>query len=92
MAVAPKEEQEIILNYDRELDCWYLYSNVPTFNRKWADKVSPEFITTEPSGIISLINGPLLEGSTVSVRKKHKLTAEQKEAAAKRLNQVRFSK
>lgn len=92
MAVTPREEQEVILNYDRESECWYLYSDVPTFNRKVADKVSPEYVTVEPTGVVSLIDGPLLDGATVSVRKKRVMSEEQRQAAAERLQQVRDSK
>ena len=90
MAVTTREEQEVILNYDKEMDKWHLYSNVPAYNRKWADKVAPEAVTTEPSGVISLIDGYLLDGSTVSVRKKHVMSETQRKAAAERLEKVRI--
>lgn len=79
MAVTPKNEAEVILNYDKELDQWHLYSNVPTLNRKWKDKVAPEStITVEENGTVSLIDGYLLEGCSVSIRSPRKLTEEQK--------------
>lgn len=79
MAVTPRHEAEVILNYDRELDQWHLYSDVPTLNRKWQDKVEPEStITVEENGTVSLIDGYLLEGCSVSIRSPRKLTAEQK--------------
>ena len=31
----PRSEQETILSYDRELDQWHYYSDIPKHNRKW---------------------------------------------------------
>lgn len=79
MPVTPRFEQEALICYDKELDQWHLYSDVPTLNRKWQDKVTPEStIAVEENGTVSLIDGYLLEGCSVSIRSPRKLTEEQK--------------
>lgn len=34
MVYVPREEQEVIISYDRELEEWNYYGDVPTLNRK----------------------------------------------------------
>lgn len=91
MPVTPRDEQEVILNFDKETGQWHLYSDVPTLNRKWKDKVSPESITVEENGTISKIDGYLLEGCSVTVSKRKPLTEEQRKAASERLKRARES-
>jgi len=81
---APREEQECLLTYDKELNEWHLYSNVPTLNRKWGHVVEPERKEYNSNGQLVLLEGTVT--GTVSVSKKRKLTEEQKAALAARLN------
>ena len=85
MKAVPRDEQEVILNYDRELDKWHLYSDVPKFNRKWKDKVQPECLHLDDKDNVVLIDGYLLDSSTVSIIKRREMTDEQRKKAAERL-------
>lgn len=84
MAVTPRSESEVILNYDRETEQWHLYSDVPSLNRKWQDKVLPESLTVEDNGTISKIDGYLLDNCSVSIRKQRELTDEQRKQLSDR--------
>lgn len=89
MAVTPRTYQEVIISYDREFNQWHLYSDVPTLNRKWQERVSPESLTVEETGVISKIDGYLLDSSTVNIQKRRTMTEEQKLAAGERLRKAR---
>jgi hypothetical protein len=45
--MTPRSEQETIISYDRELDQWHYYSDVPKHNHKWADLVRKPIVMSE---------------------------------------------
>ena len=51
----PRNEQETIISYDRELDQWHYYSDVPKHNRKWADLVQDRTQFVENNGTIEVL-------------------------------------
>lgn len=75
MTVQPGNEQEVIISYDKELDEWHLYSDVPTLNRKWQSQVQADRKEVEPNGIISVLEGTIT--GNVILAKKRELTPEQ---------------
>lgn len=89
MTVHPGNEQEAIISYDKELNEWHLYSDVPTLNRKWQSLVDADRIEVEPNGTISVLEGTIT--GNVSIRKKVKSTAtpEQRLAASIRMKELR---
>lgn len=89
MAVTPRNEQEAILSYDSESREWHYYSDVPTLNRKWHDKIDPSRITVEDNGTISELEGTVV--GTVIISKKRVMTDGQRQEAAERLKQFRES-
>ncbi|MEL5938578.1 hypothetical protein WN865_03275 [Tetragenococcus halophilus] len=77
----PREEQEVILNYDVLEDEWHYYSDCPKYNRKWAPVIKETRKEYNDTGQITLLEGTV--SGSVSIRKA--LTQEQKERAAKNL-------
>ncbi|MEN2371983.1 hypothetical protein [Lacticaseibacillus paracasei] len=51
----PRSEQETIISYDRELDQWHYYSDIPKHNRKWRDLVSETHTETSENGDITVL-------------------------------------
>lgn len=90
MAYVPREEQEIIISLDRELNEWYYYSDVPTLNRKWRNHVQATRETVEENGQITLLEGTIT--GNVIIKAKQKLTDEQKAVNAERLRIAREAK
>lgn len=84
MYQSKREEMECLLTFDKQLNEWHLYSDVPTLNRKWEHVVEPERKEYNRNGQLVLLEGTVT--GTVSVSKKRKLTEEQKAALAARLN------
>lgn len=77
----PREEQEVILNYDALKDTWYFYSDCPKYNRRWEHAIEETRKEYNDAGQITLLEGAV-HGS-VSIRKA--LSNEQKERAARNL-------
>lgn len=86
----PRSEQETIISYDRELDQWHYYSDVPKHNRKWADLVVKRTQYVEENGTIEIIEGTI-QGS-VSIRKRTVMSEETKSKAVARLKAYRENK
>ena len=86
MAYTPREEQEVIISYDRELDEWHYYGDVPTLNKKWRSNIDASRETVEETGQITLLEGKI----TGSVMIKKKMTAEQRQAISERMKQTGF--
>lgn len=60
MKIASKEEQETIITYDRLLDQWHYYSDVPEHNKQWDEIISkPSRRETNEAGKIALLEGNL---------------------------------
>ncbi|MFT9040744.1 hypothetical protein [Schleiferilactobacillus harbinensis] len=90
MATTPRNEQETIISYDRELDEWHYYSDVPKHNRKWRDLVQHATMTVEDNGDISRLEGTI--GGNVLVVKRRSLSAAQRKEMGARLKQARERK
>ena len=86
----PRSEQETIISYDRDLDQWHYYSDVPKHNRKWADLVEKRTQYVEKNGTIEIIEGTI-QGS-VSIRKHTVMSEETRAKAAARLKAYRDKK
>lgn len=81
MATTPREEQEVIISYDRELDEWHYYGDCPPLNRKWRQHVKADRETIEETGQISLLEGTI----TGNVILQKKISEEQRRAMAERM-------
>ena len=86
----PRSEQETIISYDRELDQWNYYSDVPKHNRKWDDLVVKRTQFVEKDGTIEILEGTI-RGS-VSIRKHTVMSEETRAKAAARLKAYRDKK
>lgn len=86
----PRSEQETIISYDRELDQWHYYSDVPKHNRKWADLVDNRTQFVEKNGTVEVLEGTI--NGSVSVRKRTVMSEETKEKAVARLKAYRKTK
>lgn len=89
-SVTAREEQETVISYDRSINAWHLYTNVPTHARKWEATVIPSDAhlssktyrksPKELIGISGIING------SISIRKKKEYTEEELEELRERMN------
>jgi len=86
----PRSEQETIISYDRDLDQWHYYSDVPKHNRKWDDLVEKRTQYVEKNGTIEILEGTI-QGS-VSIRKHTVMSEETRVKAAARLKAYRDKK
>ena len=82
-----RSEQETIISYDRDLDEWHYYSDVPKHNRKWADLVDNRTQYVEENGTIEILEGTI-KGS-LSIRKRTVMSEETKAKAVARLKAYR---
>lgn len=89
MVYVPREEQEVIIRYDRELDEWHYYGDCPPLNRKWTSQVEADRKQIEENGTITLLEGKII--GNVIIQKKRILSEEQKKENAKRLKQARIN-
>ena len=85
-----RNEQETIISYDRELDQWNYYSDVPKHNHKWADLVQNRTQYVEKNGTIEVLEGTIQ--GIVSVRKRTVMSEETRAKAAARLKTYRDKK
>ena len=86
MTYTPREEQEVIISYDRELDEWHYYGDCPPLNRKWRAHVQATLEMVEENGQITLLEG-VISGNVI-IKAKQKLSEEQKAINAERLKQA----
>lgn len=86
----PRNEQETILSYDRELDQWHYYSDVPKHNRKYRDLVQNATMTVEENGDITRMEGTI--NGSVSIRKHTVMSEEARAKATARLKAYRDKK
>ncbi len=86
----PRNEQETIISYGRELDQWHYYSDVPKHNHKWADLVHNRTQCVEKNGAIEVLEG-IVQGN-VSVRKRTVMSEENRVKMAARLKAYRDKK
>ena len=85
-----RNEQETIISYDRELDQWHYYSDVPKHNRKWADLVNNRTQYVEKNGTIEVLEGTI--NGSLSIRKHTVMSEETKAKAVARLKEYRDKK
>lgn len=88
--MAPRSEQETIISYDRELDQWHYYSDVPKHNHKWAGLVHNRTQLVEKNGTIEVLEGTI--NGNVSIRKHTVMPEETRAKAAARLKAYRDKK
>ena len=86
----PRSEQETIISYDRDLDKWHYYSDVPKHNRKWADLVDNRTQYVEKNGAIEVLEGTI--NGSLSIRKRTVMSEEARAKAAARLKAYRNKK
>ena len=86
----PRSEQETIISYDRELDQWHYYSDVPKHNHKWSELVVNRTQFVERNGTIEVLEGTIQ--GTVSVRKPIVMSEETRAKAAARFKAYRDRK
>lgn len=87
MVYTPREEQEVVISLDRELNEWHYYGDVPTLNRKWRNHVQVTRETVEENGQITMLEGTIT--GNVIIKAKQKLTDKQKAINAERLKIAR---
>lgn len=90
MTVHPGNEQEVIISYDKELNEWHYYGDVPTLNRKWQSLVDADRIEVEPNGTISVLEGTIT--GSVQIRRKTEFTKDQLEVMRKNAAKAREAK
>lgn len=83
----PRNEQETIISYDRELEEWHYYSDVPKHNRKYRDLVQNPTMTIEENGDITRMEGTI--SGNVLIMKRRTMTDAQRKEAATRLKRAR---
>lgn len=88
MTVTPRDEQEVIITYDREADEWHYFGDVPKLNRKWRPLITPIREEVEKNGNISLLEGKII--GNVLISKKRVLSEEQRKASAERFKAYRM--
>lgn len=88
MAYVPREEQEVIISYDRELDEWHYYGDVPHLNRKWRNQIEAEREISE-EGILRVLEGKIL--GSVNINKRPKMTDVQKKANTERIKRAKIN-
>ena len=86
----PRSEQETIISYDRDLDKWHYYSDVPKHNRKWADLVDNRTQYVEKNGAIEVLEGTI--NGSLSIRKHTVMSEEARVKASARLKEYRDKK
>lgn len=87
----PQEEQETIITYDRKLDEWNLYTDVPKHARKWQERIIPEReiyneSTNQLIGIEGKIKGSVSIRKPVSDEQKAKMRLNLRDAQEKLKN------
>lgn len=87
----PQEEQETIITYDRKLDEWNLYTDVPKHARKWQERIIPEReiyneSTNQLIGIEGKIKGSVSIRKPVSDEQKAKMLLNLRDAQEKLKN------
>lgn len=80
----PRTEQETILRYNVENKSWEFYSSYPKHIRRWYDRITVESEVVDENNRVVMVSG--IVNCAVTLFKRKKLTAEQKEELLKRLN------
>lgn len=87
MTYVPREEQEVIISYDRELDEWHYYGDVPPLNKKWRSNIKSSRETVEENGQITLLEGTILGNVII----KKKMSEKQRQQTSERMKRIGFN-
>lgn len=88
MATPSKEERETIISYDAFSGNWHIYSCEPKHARKFSRYVTnPQRQGFNTVGQLIMLEGDI-DGGTVTMIKKRKLTIEQRKEYGARLNKM----
>lgn len=80
----PRSEQETVLIFNAETKRWTMYSTYPPHMRKWRSLLTAPASVSEDGAEIS-VEGDMVEGLSVSLRKKRVMSEEQRQLASERL-------
>lgn len=88
MATPPKEERETIISYDAVSGGWHIYTCEPKHARKFQQYVThPQRQGFNRSNQLIMLEGDI-DGGTVSIIKKRRLTNKQRKEYGARLNKT----
>lgn len=80
----PRSEQETVLIFNAETKRWTMHSTYPPHMRKWGDLIEDPASVSEDGAEVS-VEGDMVEGLSVSLRKKRVMSEEQRQLAGERL-------
>lgn len=80
----PRSEQETVLIFNAETKRWTMHSTYPPHMRKWGDLIEAPASVSEDGAEVS-VEGDMVEGLSVSLRKKRVMSEEQRQLASERL-------
>lgn len=86
----PRSEQETVLIFNAETKRWTMHSTYPPHMRKWGDLIEDPASVSEDGAEVS-VEGDMVEGLSVSLRKKRVMSEEQRQLAGERLAKFRVS-
>lgn len=84
----PRTEQETVLVFNAETKRWTMHSTYPPHMRKWGDLIEDPASVSEDGAEVS-VEGEMVEGLSVSLRKKRVMSEEQRQLAGERLAKLR---
>ena len=90
----PKSEQETVIVYDKELNQWTITTDVPAHITKYGKVVDPEksHFYKDINDRVVYLSGVFPNDVSVNVRKKRKMTDEQRLQAAERMRAINDQK
>lgn len=86
----PRSEQETVLIFNAETKRWTMHSTYPPHMRKWRDLIEDVASVSEDGAEVS-VEGEMVEGLSVSLRKKRVMSEEQRQLAGERLAKFRVT-
>lgn len=86
----PRSEQETVLVFNAETKRWTMHSTYPPHMRKWGDLLTDPKAISEDGAEVS-VEGEMVEGISVSLRKKRVMSEEQRQLAGERLAKLRVT-
>nr|DAI78545.1 MAG TPA: hypothetical protein [Caudoviricetes sp.] len=86
----PRTEQETVLVFNAETKRWTMHSTYPPHMRKWRDLIEDVASVNEDGAEVS-VEGDMVDGLTVSLRKKRVMSEEQRQLAGERLAKLRVT-
>lgn len=87
----PRSEQETVLIFNAETKRWTMHSTYPPHMRKWRDLIEDVASVSEEGMDVAEVSveGDMVEGLSVSLRKKRVMSEEQRQLAGERLAKFR---